>query len=180
LRIPLAAIVGAGVALVAASMLGVASAEAPTTALTRSIDVQGVAKAPVGQGANAAAATAAYRTAMASAVADAQNKAEFLAAKAGVTLGAPQTIAEDGGFIDCAGGGESGFVEYEGEQPDFGTAGPAVGGVRLAAPAAPAGAPVRPKPAIKRRHRKHRRTAKTALSATCTLTAQVSIAYAIS
>jgi hypothetical protein len=178
LRIPVAAIVGAGVALVAASMLGVASAEAPTTTPTRNVAVQGIAKAPVAQGANAAAATSAYRNAMAAAVADAHSKAEFLAAQAGVTLGVPQTIAEDGGYVSCTGGTESGYVEYEGEQPDFGTAGTGIG-VRAAAPVS-AGALAPSKPAIRRHRSKHRRSAKVAVAASCSVTAQVSIAYAIS
>jgi hypothetical protein len=178
LRIPVAAIVGAGVALVAASMLGVAAAEAPTTAPTRTVSVQGVANAPIAQGSNAAAATSAYRNAMGAAVTDAHSKAEFLAATTGVTLGVPQTIAEDGGYVSCTGAAGSGYVEYEGAQPDFGAA--AVGiGVRAAAPAAP-GALARPKPALRRHRSKHRRPAKAAVAAGCTVTAQVSIAYAIS
>jgi hypothetical protein len=163
-------------ALAAASMLGVATAEAPTVTPTRAISVQGVAEAPLAQGANAATATAAYRQAMAAAVADGQAKAEFLAGKVGATLGPAQTVAEDGGDITCTGGGEeSNYVPYEGEQPDFGTARgaptPLLGAAQGVAGAAKPVAPIR--------HRRKRAKAKAAVAGTCRLSAQVSLAYAI-
>jgi hypothetical protein len=59
----------------AANMLGVAVAEAPTGTPLRTISVQGTATLPIGQGDNAAAATAVYREGMAGAVTDGQSKA---------------------------------------------------------------------------------------------------------
>lgn len=106
------------VALVVASVVGVAAAETPSSASTRTVSVEGVATAPLAQGASAA--TAAYRQAMAAAEADGHQKAEFLVQKVGAVLGEVQSIAEAGGSIECSGGSESGYVEYEGEEPDFG------------------------------------------------------------
>lgn len=163
--------------LVVANMLGVAGAEAPTTSMTtpvRSIGVEGVATVPVTQGANRATATAAYREGMAAALADGQSKAEFLASKAGVTLSTVQNIAEGGGSISCTGGEESEYVEYQGEQPDFGSTNESVSPIEAAA--APRAPTVR-KPAAKRR-KKHP-TAKKAGAVGCTLGTQVSLTYAI-
>jgi hypothetical protein len=124
MRSAIAATLAVAAGLVLASMLGVASAEAPTTTTAtplRTVSVDGVAMVPVAQGANRAVATAVYREGMAGAISDGQGKAEFLASKAGATLGAVQSIVEGGGSIQCTTGGESGYVEYEGEQPDFGS-----------------------------------------------------------
>jgi hypothetical protein len=165
------------VGLAVANMLGVAAAEAPTTSTTtpvRTISVEGVATVPVAQGANRATATTAYREAMAAALADGQSKAEFLASKAGVTLSIVQNIAEGGGSISCTGGEESEYVEYQGEQPDFGSTDSSVSPIEAAA--APRSPAVR-KPATKRR-KKHP-TAKKASVGGCTLSTQVSLAYAI-
>ncbi len=91
---------GTAAALVAASMLGVASAEAPTAAAAaRSVSVEGVATVPVTQrrerGRRRPPPTAGrWRRPSA----DGQGKAEFLAGKAGATLGAVQSIAESGGY----------------------------------------------------------------------------------
>ena len=54
---------------------------------SRTVSVEGVATVPIAQNANLAAATSVYRQGMAAAVADGQSKAEFLASKAGATLG---------------------------------------------------------------------------------------------
>jgi hypothetical protein len=172
----IAATLAVVVGLVFANMLGVAAAEAPTTSTTapvRTIGVEGVATVPVAQGANRATATTAYREGMAAALADGQSKAEFLAGKAGVTLGSVQSIAEGGGSISCSGGVESEYVEYQGEQPDFGQTNESVSPVEAAAPRA---ATVH-KPAAKRR-KKHP-AAKKATAGSCTLSTQVSLAYAI-
>ncbi len=83
------------------------------------MSVQGVATAPVISTASAEAAIAAYRQAMAAAIADGQAKAQYLAEKSGATLGQVQSIGEGGGYIECPEG-----VEYEGAQPDFGSGGP--------------------------------------------------------
>jgi len=170
------------VALGAIGVLGVAGAETTTTSITpasaplRTVSVQGVASAPVAPEANAATATAVYRQAMASAVADGQSKAQFLAEKADATLGAVQSIAEGGGSIDCPGD-----EEYQGEQPDFGYA---TGGGILVGANAPAASRARTpgtsKPAVKRPKQKRKRTAKAAAAAVCTLSTQVTLVYQLS
>jgi hypothetical protein len=168
------------IALVAAGTLGVASAEAPTTASPPpTVSVQGVAVEPIEQSASAAIATTVYRQGMAAAITDGQAKAQFLASSAGVTLGAVQSIVENGGYIGCTGN----EVEYLGEQPDFGSPGVGVspGAVsvpRVAATATPGGS----KPAVKHAKKKKHKSpvAKRASVAGCTLTAQVSLTYAIS
>ena len=68
------------IALIAAGMLGVASAEAPTTTSPPpTVSVQGVAIEPIEQSASSATATTVYRQGMAAAVTDGQSKAQFLA-----------------------------------------------------------------------------------------------------
>ncbi len=181
MKSPIAAIAGAAAALIASSMLGVAAAEAPTTTSLRTVSVEGVASQPLAQGANAATATGVYRQAMAAAVADGQAKAEFLAAKVGATLGVAQSVAEGGGGISCTGGGESGYVQYEGEQPDFGYA-QQVGGIAAPAAApvvagAPSGTSSKPRP---RKKKKHRTTPAVKAAATsCSLNTQVSVIYTL-
>jgi hypothetical protein len=179
MRNAIAATLAVLVGLVVANMLGVAAAEAPTTSTTvpvRTISVEGVATVPVAQGANRATATAVYREGMAAALADGQSKAEYLASKAGVTLSSVQSIAEGGGSINCTGGEESEYVEYQGEQPDFGSTNASVTPIEAAA--APAAAPAVRKPAAKRRKKRHP-TAKKASAGACTLSTQISLAYAI-
>jgi uncharacterized protein YggE len=176
-RNAIAAITTVVAGLVVANMLGVASAEAPTGTSVRTVSVEGVAIVPIAQGANAAGATAAYRQGMASAVSDGQSKAEFLASKAGATMGSVQSIAEGGGYISCT--DESGYVEYQGEQADFGSSASTISASRVAAgTAAPTpAAPIRKS----RKHRSHKApSAKRASAATCTLTAQVAVVYSIS
>lgn len=161
-------------------MLGVAVAEAPTATPLRTVSVEGVAKQPIAQNANAASATSVYREAAAAAVGDGQAKAGFLAGKLGATLGQVQSIVEGGGYIDCR-SGESEYAGYEGEEPDFGTT--SAPGV-VAGAAAPSSATA-PRPTIQRAtppHRKKKRkrpTAKKATAASCTLTAEVSLVYTI-
>jgi hypothetical protein len=180
-----AAILVVAAGLVAASMLGIAAAEAPTTTSLRTVSVEGVANVPVAQGANLASSTAAYRQAMAAAVSDGQGKAEFLAGKVGATIGSVQSVVEDGGSISCTGaeGEESGYAEFTGEQPDFGSAGgTTVSGVvaepevanRLAA--APTVAPR----IHRKKHRRHSAAKTAAVNVTCTLAAQVLLVYPIS
>ena len=167
-------------ALIAAGMLGVASAEAPTTASPPpTVSVQGVAIEPIEQTASSATATTVYRQGMAAAITDGQVKAQFLASSAGVTLGAVQSIVENGGYIGCTGN----EIEYLGEQPDFGSPGVGVSsGVASVPRVADAVAPVASKRATKHAKKKKRKApvAKRASVAGCTLTAQVSLAYAIS
>jgi hypothetical protein len=179
MRNVIAAITAVAAALIAVNMLGVASAEAPTGTPVRSVSVGGVAVVPIAQNATAAAATAVYRQGMAGAVADGQSKAEFLTAKAGAALGSVQSITEGGGYIGCTGGDESGYAEYQGEQPDFGSPAVSIGSARVNSGAAVPGAtPLhRPPPG---KHRKRRSpTAKRAAATSCTLTAQVTLLYSI-
>jgi len=168
------------IALIAAGMLGVASAEAPTTASPPpTVSVQGVAVEPIEQSANSATATTVYRQGMAAAVADGQAKAQFLASSAGVTLGAVQSIVEDGGYIGCTGS----EIEYLGEQPDFGSPGVGVSPDTVSVPrVAGAVTPGASRPAVKHAKKKTHKppVAKHASVADCTLTAQVSLTYAIS
>jgi Protein of unknown function (DUF541) len=180
MRIVIAATLAVVAGLVAANMLGVASAEAPTatTAPVRSLSVEGVANVPVAQSANLATATAVYRQAMAEAMTDGQSKAEFLAGKAAVTLGTVQRIVEAGGYINCTNNEDTSYAEYEGEQPDFGSPSSSI----AVAPAAesestPSSGAVR-KPTLK--HPKKRVSAHKASAAKCTLTASVALVYAIS
>lgn len=172
------AILAAAVALVAASMIGVAAAEAPTaTVPVRTVSVAGVASVPIPQAAPQAEADAVYRQGMAAALGDAQGKAEFLAGKAGVTLGAVQSITEDGGSISCRAEEAEAYAEYEGEQPDFGS-GLAVASVAPEAAARTGAA----KPAVKKARKKRpkkRPMAKKATAGSCKLEAQVSLTYAI-
>ncbi len=181
MRIVIAATLAVVAALVAANMLGVAAAEAPTTttAPASSVSVEGVAKVPIAQDASLAAATADYRQAMAEAMTDGQSKAEFLAGKAAVTLGSVQRIVEAGGYINCTNDEESSYTEYEGEQPDFGSPPSSIAvSPGVAAPeSAPAAGAVH-RPTLK--HPKKRVSAHKASAAKCELTASVALAYAIS
>jgi hypothetical protein len=171
-----AAAIGATAAVLAvSSILGVASAEGPTTTPQRTVSVQGVAIEPIAQGATAAIATGVYRQAMAAAVEDGHAKAEFLAAKSGATLGPVQSIAEGGGGISCQ-AGETRYVEYEGEQPDFGYGTISVGPAATSAPAVK-GAPA---PLPLKRHRRHRTPSAKVAAVSCALDTQVSLVYAIS
>ena len=168
--------------LVAVGALGAAAAEAPTStgSALRTVSVEGVATVAIDQSASAAAATAVYRQGMADALADGQSKAQFLASSASVTLGAIQNIVEDGGYIECSGNEE----EYLGEQPDFGSPGVSVvtaAGVSARGVASPQSTPVVRKPAAKHRKKPAKRpTAKHAVVSGCTLSAQVSLVYALS
>jgi hypothetical protein len=169
------------VSLIAAGMLGVASAEAPTTtAPPPTVSVQGVATEPIEQTASAATATAVYRQGMADAISDGQEKAQFLASKAGVTVGAVQSIVEGGGYIGCTSSEESSNDEYQGAQPDFGSPGvaapvPAVNTPRGVTEASP----VVRKPAAKHKQKRKKPSARQASATTCTLSTQVSLVYAL-
>jgi hypothetical protein len=178
MRIVIPAAAVTTIALIAAGMLGVASAEAPTTASPPpTVSVQGVAIEPIEQSASSATATTVYRQGMAAAITDGQAKAQFLASSAGVTLGAVQSIVENGGYIGCTGN----EVEYLGEQPDFGSPGVGVSGAAVSVPRATSEVAPANKPAAK--HAKKKRKAPVAKRASvtgCTLSAQVSLTYAIS
>jgi hypothetical protein len=190
------------VSLIVAGLLGVASAEAPTaTTPPPTVSVQGVATEPIEQSASSATATAVYRQGMADSITDGQAKAQFLASKAGVTLGSVQSIVEGGGYIGCTGGEESSNDEYQGAQPDFGSPGATTSTPVFNAPRAlnKATPDVR-KPAAKHGKKKPKKpsvkqasatttNAKTASAATtkattasvttCTLSTQVSLVYTL-
>ena len=166
--------------LVAGSLLGIASAETSTNVTTPStvssqqtptVSVQGVASETIAQGSNVDSANAVYRQGMADALSDGQSKAQFLAGKAGLTLGQIQNITEDGGYIQCAEG-----EGYEGQQPDFGS-GEQTPTVGFATPAASSGAPLVHRHKTKRPKRK---AAKKTSASSCTLYTQVSQVYALS
>jgi hypothetical protein len=177
MRSVIAAIGAGAAALVVVNMLGVASAEAPTGAPVRTVSVGGVATVPIAQGASAATATAVYRQGMAAAVSDGQGKAEFLAGKTATTLGGIQSVVEGGGYISCT-DEESQYAQYQGEQPDFSSPAGSGGPVRLQGAAAPTSAPTARRPS-KRRHRRTAPAAKKAAGPACSLTAQVTLVYAI-
>jgi hypothetical protein len=175
----LAVVLAVVAALFAANMLGVAVAEAPTVTPLRTISVEGVATVPIGQLDKLVEATAVYREGQAAAVADAQGKAAFLAGKIGGTVSTVQSVVEDGGYINCTASGETEYAEYEGEEPDFGSAPqPNVGAAMLTNKSAPASATAPAKAKLKHRKRK-RTTAKKTAVGTCKLKAQVAVIYAI-
>jgi hypothetical protein len=168
----------------AANVLSVAVAEAPTATPLRTISVEGIATLPIGQFDDGPTATAVYREGMAAAVTDAQGKASFLAGKVGGTAGAVQSVVEGGGFINCSSGEES-YVEYGGVEPDFGTASaPSLVSTPESAASVPAKqeSSSRPVRRLKPKRPKKRKApvAKKATAVSCTLTAQVSLVYALS
>jgi hypothetical protein len=207
MRIVLAASTAAAVGLIVAGALGVAGAaettttgsSTPTTTTTtttvtstatsgataltatppRSVSVEGVANESIADAADAATATAVYRQGISDAIADAQTKAQFLASKTGATLGAVQSIVEGDGNISCPGA-----LEYEGEQPDFGSGialGNVVGATNTPVVRAPIAAASKPVVHVNKKARKrHSATAKKAAVANCTLSAQVFLVYALS
>jgi hypothetical protein len=171
----IAAIAAVAAGLFVSNMLGVATAEAPTGTPIRTISVQGIANVPIAQSDSAAAANTVYRQGMAGAIADGQSKAEFLTGKVGAGLGAVQSVVEGGGYIGCTGGSQSEYVEYEGQQPDFGSGPQPNIATSVSAPSA-----ARVTHKTRSKHIKRKRpTAKRAASVSCTLTAQVSLVYTI-
>jgi hypothetical protein len=180
------------VSLIVAGLLGVASAEAPTTTTPPpTVTVQGVAIEPIEQSASSATATAVYRQGMADSITDGQAKAQFLASKAGVTLGSVQSILEGGGYIGCTSSEESSNDEYQGAQPDFGSPGTGTSTPVFNTPRATNKAtPGVRKPAAKHsKKKKSKKTsakqagattnATTASATTCTLSTQVSLTYTL-
>ena len=176
MRIAITAGAAATAGLIAAGMLGVATAEAPTTSPPRTVSVEGVATEAINQSATAAAATAVYRQGMTDAVSDGLAKAQFLASKVGATLGAAQSVVEGGGYISCVGD-----AEYLGEQPDFGSPSVAIPQSGVTAPVVRrAAAPAIGRPVSKHRKSRKAPVAKKANVSTCSLSTQVSLAYALS
>ncbi len=163
-------LVAGGVLVLTAEAETTSSSTPSTSAPLRTVSVEGVATAPVDSAASSEAAIAAYRQAMAAAITDGQAKAQFLAEKTGATLGQVQSIAEGGGYIGCPTG-----VEYEGAQPDFGSARGEVFAA-AAAPAAKAPGAVKAHKAKPAKHHK-RHAAKKSAAESCTLSTQVTLVY---
>jgi hypothetical protein len=165
-----AGLMAGGVLVLAAEAETTGSSTPSTSAPLRTVSVEGVASAPVGSSASSEAAIAAYRQAMAAAIADGQAKAQFLAEKASATLGQVQSIGEGGGYIGCPTG-----VEYEGSQPDFGSnRGPVFADAAAPAAASPTDRRVK-RPAAKPKHK--RNAAKKSAVQSCTLSTQVALVY---
>lgn len=158
-----------GVLVLAAEAETTSSSTPQTSAPLRTVSVEGVAKAPVASTASSEAAIAAYRQAMAAAITDGQAKAQFLAEKAGATVGQVQSIAEGNGYVECPG-----EVEYEGAQPDFGS-----GSILERTAVAPAAAPELSKAHKAKPPAKHhkRRGAKESAAESCTVSTQVTLVY---
>jgi hypothetical protein len=170
MRVGITATLAAAGGLVAAGMLGVATAEAPTTATPpRTVSVQGVASEAIDQSASAGTAQGVYRQGMADAIADGLGKAQFLAGKVATPLGAVQSLVEQGGYISCPG-----EAEYLGAQPDFGSA---AAPARATAPAPEVARPPTQRRSRARRRRHHATPVAKAGGVTCTLYTQVSLAY---
>jgi hypothetical protein len=162
-----AGLVAGGVLVLAAEAETTTTSTPSASAPLRTVSVEGVASEPVSSSASAEAATTAYRQAMAAAITDGQAKAQFLAEKAGATLGQVQSIGEGGGYIGCPTG-----VEYEGVQPDFGSnRGP------VFAAAAPAAKGVATPTVHKTKKHHKRRVAKKSAAESCTLSTQVALVY---
>jgi hypothetical protein len=179
MRVLIAASSVTAAALVAVGVLGVASAEAPTTTPPqRTVSVQGVANEPLDQHASASTAIAAYHQGMVDAVADGLSKAQLLAGKVGASLGPVQSVVEGGGYISCLGVGESGNAEYEGAQPDFGSPGVSISPAPRAGSARPLGGAR--KPTTRRRRSRRVPAAHKANTASCALSTQVSLVYPLS
>ncbi len=147
----------------------------PASAPVRTVSVQGVANEPIDSAASAEAATTVYRQAMAAAITDGQAKAQFLAEKAGTTLGQVHSIGEGGGDIQCPENDE-----YQGAQPDFGSAiGELVGVASPPVAAGRATPTVHKTPAAKPPVKHHRRHSakKSEAEPPCILSTQIALVY---
>jgi len=175
----IAAITIATAALVAASFLGVAAAEAPTSATPplRVVSVEGVGRVPIADEAEQAAADAAYHQAMTAALEDGHGKAQLLASDAGGTLGAVQSITEGSGSIECESPVDE-YLSYKGAEPDFGSGESRDYAVAPEAASAPSRATATP---TKKKKKKKKKKAKAALVTltTCTLSARVAVSYVL-
>jgi cell division septation protein DedD len=173
------AILAAAATLIAVGMLGVASAEAPTTTPVRTVGVEGVGRAPIAQEADGEAAKASYRQAMATAIVDGQEKGQFLASHVGGTLGAVQSVVEESGNVECEDGegNEGRYIQYLGVQPDFGSGRGAAGAPVEAAPEVSRSAQGVRAPTAAKKSKKKKKKAKKATAVSCTVTAGVALNY---
>ncbi len=110
---------------------------------------------------------------MAAAIADGQEKAQFLAGHVGGTLGAVQSVIEENGNVECEAGGTE-YERYLGVWPDFGSG---RGGRVVAPEAAAKAAPVRAGNTNGHKHKKKKKKAKKATAVSCTVTAGVALNY---
>ena len=176
MRLGLTAILVAAAALIAAGLLGVASAEAPTTTPVRTVGVEGTGNAPIAREANATAANAAYRQATAAAVSDGLEKAQFLATRVGGTLGAVQSVVEENGYVSCEGEGNE-YNSYLGVEPDFGSGQAPAGRFEEAAPSASSRSRGSSPTTAHKSKPKKKKKAKKASAVSCTVSASVAINY---
>ncbi|MHB1537565.1 MAG: hypothetical protein ACYCUM_04600 [Solirubrobacteraceae bacterium] len=192
MRIVMAAVGAVFVGLLAVGVLGVASAETTPSgssgagAHIRTVSVEGVATASIAPAASEAEARSAYREAMAAAIVDGKEKAQFLSEKAGAAVGPVDSVAEGGGYISCPS-----EEEYAGAEPDFGSGAsvyaaapgvsPAVRGRAQTPPVRHAQTPpVRHARKPKRRRRQRRSAARAAAVQPCTLSTHVALVYELS
>jgi uncharacterized protein YggE len=170
-------------ALVIASTLGVAAAEAPTSATPppHVLSVGGAGRAPIAADAEQTAADAAYHQALTAAVEDGKGKAQLLAQDAGATLGEVEDVIEGGGGVNCISPeAEYGYAPYEGAEPDFGSgAESVVSGASLPEAASSVSSSPRPVTKKKKKKKKKHPPAKAASAATCTVTAHVTLVYSL-
>jgi Protein of unknown function (DUF541) len=178
------------VVFVVACLVGASDAyatEAPPASITveaqappAAVGVEGLATVPISRTASAPEANATYRQALAAAVADGLEKAEFLASKTGSKVGSIQQISEDGGSIECIVyaevGPERDYEQYEGAQPDFGSVVVRYDDSVAERAAAPRDAV---SPAVRKQHKKkHEAKAKKATATSgCTLSTQIVLSY---
>lgn len=165
-----------------AACLGGASEAYATETPPMTVSVEGVADVAIPQTASQAQADAAYRQALAAAITDGHEKAEFLATATGAKVGAIDQIAERGGSIACELPAEEGplteYVQYKGAQPDFGS----IEASELTYAVAPLAASVSASTKTthpKKKHKRKVKAKKAAEAVRCTLSAQVGLSYAL-
>ncbi len=146
------------------------------------VSVEGVAHVAISQTASQAEANAAYRQGLAAAISDGHEKAEFLAAHTGATVGLTQQIIERGGWIECVLPAEEGplteYEQYKGAHPDFGSVEPSGSGLVPAPEAAKSTVSTSTTKPKTKKHKKHKGKAKKAAEAvSCTLSTQVVLSY---
>lgn len=166
---------------VTAALLG-ASEAAAAVAEPNTVGVQGVARVPIAPAASSAEADAAYRQAMAAALSDGHEKAEFLAARTGRKLSESiDQVEEDGGSIECT-NPDGSYAEYTGAQADFGYPQESALAPATVAPSAGRSTSPTAKPTQNKRKRRKKKTKKApkaqgAAAVSCTVSAQVSLVY---
>ena len=177
MRLGLTAILVAAAALIAAGLLGVASAEAPTTTPVRTVGVEGTGNAPIAREANATAANAAYRQAMAAAISDGLEKAQFLATRVGGTLGAVQSVVEENGVRQLRRGRQRIQLPTWAWNRTSGVGRPPSGRFEQAAPSASSRSRGSSPTTAHKSKPKKKKKAKKASAVSCTVSASVAVNY---